>query len=86
MRKATGIVRGLDDLGRVVIPKELRKAYGIEAGDPIEFYTSNDEIILRKYQPGCVFCGEAENLEHFRGKHVCGRCRDELSQATVLGR
>jgi transcriptional pleiotropic regulator of transition state genes len=68
----------------VVIPKELRKAYGIEAGDPIEFYTADGEIILRKYQPGCVFCGETENLETFHGKHVCGRCRGGLAQSAVL--
>jgi len=80
MKKATGVVRRIDELGRIVIPKELRDAYGIEAGDPIEFYTSDGEIILRKYQPGCVFCGETENLETFHGKHVCRRCKDELVQ------
>lgn len=81
MRKATGIVRRIDDLGRVVVPKELRNAYGIEAGDPIEFFTANDEIIMRKYQPGCVFCGNEERLQVFHAKHVCGRCWDELSRA-----
>lgn len=82
MRKATGIVRRLDDLGRVVIPKELRDAYDIASKDPIEFYTFNDEIVLRKYQNGCSFCGNTENLQSFRGKHVCGWCKDELLQVS----
>jgi len=83
MKKATGVVRRIDELGRIVIPKELRDAYGIESGDPVEFYTTDDEIIIRKYQAGCFFCGEAEELQNFRGKNVCARCREELAKSLV---
>ncbi|MCE5287257.1 MAG: AbrB/MazE/SpoVT family DNA-binding domain-containing protein [Pelosinus sp.] len=79
--KATGIVRRIDDLGRLVIPKEIRKTYNLEEGNPVEFYTDNNRIILAKYQPpcACVFCDEAEGVTEFRGKRVCPDCRSALS-------
>lgn len=79
--KATGIVRRIDDLGRVVIPKELRRAHFIEEGDPLEFFVDGDKIILRKYQPGCIFCGNTESLQLFHGKHICTSC---ITKAAAL--
>jgi transcriptional pleiotropic regulator of transition state genes len=77
--KATGVVRRVDDLGRVVIPKELRRAYDIKERDAIEIFTKDDVIILKKYQPGCVLCGEREEgLIDFKGKNVCPCCIEEL--------
>lgn len=78
--KNTGIVRKLDPLGRIVLPKELRKTLKLEEKDPIEIFVEGDLIILKKYEPACVFCGEAANVEKFRGKNVCKSCAKELGR------
>lgn len=72
--KATGIIRRVDDLGRIVLPKELRQTMGIRAGDPMEIYTDADNIILRKYAPGCAFCGSVNGIRYIHGTPVCGAC------------
>lgn len=78
--KMTGIVRRVDDLGRVVIPIELRKTLGIAPGTPVEMYTDEDGIIaLKKYEPGCVLCGETEGLKAYNGKKFCRECRTAIS-------
>ncbi len=76
--KSTGVVRQLDNLGRVVLPIELRRTLGISVKDPLEVFVEGEDIILRKYQPGCVFCGETENLTVFRDKQVCRDCLAHL--------
>jgi transcriptional pleiotropic regulator of transition state genes len=76
--RATGIVRKIDELGRVVIPKELRTTFNIPEGTPLEIFTDNDNIILRKYEPGCVFCGGMEEIVTHKGKRVCFACRKQL--------
>ena len=78
--KATGIVRRIDELGRVVIPKEIRRTLRIKEGDPLEIFTEGDEIILKKYQPGCIFCNDARNVTLFKGKLVCEKCLAEMKQ------
>lgn len=80
--KSTGIVRRIDDLGRVVVPKELRRAQGIEEGDVLEFFVDGDKIILRRYQPGCFFCGNDEHLQSFHGKPICLKCITKASELT----
>ena len=79
--KSTGVVRKLDNLGRIVIPIELRKTMDIAIGDTLEIYTEGEQVILKKYQPGCVLCGEARNVVMLRGKMVCQRCVAELAAA-----
>lgn len=79
--KATGIVRKVDELGRVVLPKELRRTYRIEEGDGMEIFVDGDTLILKKYEPACVFCGEAKDVVEFRGKNICPACRRELKGA-----
>lgn len=76
--KATGIIRSTDHLGRIVIPKELRRLYDIEFGTPFEIFVDGDnQIILKKYEPGCVLCGGFEELKlHKSGKRVCKECLD----------
>lgn len=77
--KATGIVRKIDELGRVVLPKELRDTLGIKSGDALEIYTGTDQIVLKKYAPGCTLCGEVDNeLVTFKGKQVCTQCINEI--------
>jgi len=77
MKKATGIVRRIDDLGRIVIPKELRRTYGIAEGDPVEIFTSGEEIVLRKYKPadGCSLCGTvAVKYAEIGDRRICAGC------------
>ena len=80
--KATGIVRKVEELGRVVIPIELRRTLGISERDALEIYTDQDRVILRKYEPTCtcVFCGNADNVTIFHGKNICHGCMKELQR------
>lgn len=78
MLKSTGIVRKVDELGRVVIPIELRRTLGIGEKDALEIYVDGDRIILKKYEPACIFCGNAESVNHFKGKVICASCVSEL--------
>ncbi len=82
MLKATGIVRRVDDLGRVVIPKEMRRTLGVAEGDPLEFFVNGQDIILRKYAPGCYLCGEVRPLTSlYPGKQVCGPCVEMVAKS-----
>lgn len=76
--KSTGVVRKLDPLGRVVLPKEIRRIMDIKQGDPIEVFVDDDKIILSKYTPSCMFCNEVENVYLYKGKRICHKCADEL--------
>lgn len=77
--KATGIIRRTDDLGRIVIPKEIRRTLRIGEGDPLEIYTEGEQIVLKKYEPCCVFCGEAKEVVNYKGKNICKNCLEEIS-------
>ena len=72
--KSTGIVRSIDELGRIVVPKEFRKTLGISAGDPVEISSEGDKIILTKYSPVCHFCGSDESVTEFKEKSICREC------------
>lgn len=76
--KATGIVRKVDELGRIVVPIELRRTLNIEEGDPLEIFVDGEEVVLRKYEPGCVFCGNAKYVVGFKGKKVCTNCIKDI--------
>ena len=76
--KSTGIVRRIDELGRVVLPMELRRILYIKEGDALEIYTEGEQIMLKKYEPSCIFCGEAKDVISFNGKKVCRKCLAEL--------
>ncbi len=77
--KATGIVRQMDDLGRIVLPKELRKLLEIGPKDPVEIFTEGDSIILKKYRPCCILCGSTSDNVLINEKRVCKKCIDELN-------
>lgn len=79
--KTSGIIRHIDELGRIVIPKEMRRTLEIAAEDPIEILVEGDNIRLKKYQSACVFCGSTEDLAEFKGKMLCHTCLDELTGA-----
>lgn len=76
--KSTGIVRKVDQLGRIVLPKELRKRLGMPEGTPLEMGVDGDEIILGKYKPACIFCGGTADVVKYKGKNVCQKCLDNL--------
>ncbi len=78
--KSTGIVRKVDELGRIVVPMELRKTMDIKEKDPIEIYTEGDSIILRKYTSSCIFCGSNQNSVNFEGKIICKTCLDKIKE------
>ncbi len=78
--KATGVVRKVDELGRVVLPIELRRTLDIAEKDSLEIYVDGNSIILKKYEPSCVFCGDAKDVFLFRGKNICPTCAAELSK------
>lgn len=76
--KSTGIIRKVDDLGRIVLPVELRRNLGIEEKDPLEIFVDRDQIILRKFSVACVFCGSETNVTEFKGKGICQDCLTNL--------
>lgn len=78
--KATGIVRKIDELGRIVIPKEMRRVMQIESNDPVEIFVSDNQIILAKYMPSCLFCGSDTDVCTFRDKRVCAACLAEMKE------
>lgn len=80
--KSTGIVRRIDELGRVVIPIELRNKFNLSEKDPIEIYVDGSNIILKKYESNCIFCGKSENLTEYRDKQLCKNCLLKLSALT----
>ncbi|EOD01065.1 AbrB/MazE/SpoVT family DNA-binding domain-containing protein [Caldisalinibacter kiritimatiensis] len=78
--KSTGIVRKVDELGRIVIPKELRNTFDIAEKDSLEIYVEGEQIILKKYAPACIFCGQAKDVVSFKGKNICPSCIEELKK------
>jgi len=77
--KSTGIVRRVDELGRIVLPIEMRRTLNIEEKDSLEIYVEGDNVILRKYQPTCIFCESTKSLVSLRGKNVCPECIEKLN-------
>ncbi len=78
--KSTGIVRKVDELGRIVLPIELRRTLDIAERDSLEIYVDNDSIILRKYQPACIFCDNARDVIAYKNKNVCKSCIKALEE------
>lgn len=76
--KSTGIVRKVDELGRIVLPKELRNTLEIDHKDPLEIYVDGENIILRKYEPACIFCGSASDVVSFGDKRICRECIEKI--------
>ncbi len=79
--KSTGVVRQLDTLGRVVLPIELRRTMDIGVKDMLEIFVEGDQIILKKYHPSCIFCSDARDVVHYKGKLVCKKCLEELKNS-----
>jgi len=78
--KPAGVVRKVDQLGRIVLPKSLRKRYQMNEGDPVEILVQGDHIILERYHPKCVFCGSIEAVKDFKDRYICGECIGEMNR------
>lgn len=78
--RPTGIVRKIDELGRVVLPIELRRSFGWKEHDRVEIFTEDDRVVLKKFEPNCCFCGGGKDLKEFQGRLVCGKCIAKLRQ------
>jgi len=76
--KSTGVVRKVDELGRIVIPVELRRTLDIDVKDALEIYVDGDQVILKKYEPACIFCGDARDVINYKSKNICEKCLNEL--------
>ncbi|MGZ9583399.1 AbrB/MazE/SpoVT family DNA-binding domain-containing protein [Paenibacillus marinisediminis] len=77
--KPAGVVRKVDQLGRIVLPKSLRKRYQMNEGDPVEILVQGDHIILERYRPKCVFCGSMEEVSEFKERHICTQCMMDMA-------
>ena len=77
--RSLGIVRNLDQLGRLVIPKETRRMFNLNEGEPVEIFTDEDKIIIKKYNPGCQCCGDMKDVKEYKGIRICKKCLNELS-------
>lgn len=80
--KSTGVVRKIDELGRIVLPSELRRVFGIREGDELEISVNGEQVILQKRQDLCLFCGAEQPAVEFKGRRVCDACVNELGQQT----
>lgn len=78
--KSTGILKSVDELGRIVLPKKMRENLDIDIQDKVELFVEGDRIILQKYVPNCIFCGAEQNIFIFNGKRLCADCLESLKQ------
>lgn len=84
MMKPIGVVRKVDQLGRIVLPKSLRKRYNMNEGDPVEILVEGDHIILGKYRPRCVFCSSTEQVSEYKAKPICQSCISEMLESEAV--
>ncbi len=75
---SVGVVRNIDDLGRIVLPRELRGTLEIPKKCSLEFYLDDEIIVIKKYQPGCIFCGDVDDVVKYKGKNICSTCLTEM--------
>ena len=81
--KSTGMIRRVDELGRVVIPKEIRNKLEISEKDPIEIYVEGKSIVLKKIEDNCIFCGNNKNLISYKDKLICKKCLENLQTTKI---
>ena len=79
--KSTGIIRNVDNAGRFVLPSEIRETFNLkDGGGLVEVYVDGDAIILKKYEPKCVFCGSDKNIKEYMDKNICSKCASRMSK------
>lgn len=77
--KTTGIVKKIDQLGRVVVPREIRRSLMLEESDPVEMYLENGAVIIKPYKPNCIICGGADDIVLYKTKKICSDCVEGLT-------
>ena len=78
--KSTGIVRKVDELGRIVLPIELRRTLDINEKDPLEIFVDGSTVVLKKYEPACIFCGESRGIVLYKGRNICPSCIQQIKE------
>lgn len=78
--KTTGIIRRIDELGRLVLPIELRRTLGLEVKDPVEIFIEGNRLVVKKYEDSCIFCGNNDQLVKYADKNICKSCIKEISK------
>lgn len=81
--KSLGIVRKVDELGRIVLPIEIRKRLDLGPKDPVEIFVEKDRVVLKKYEPCCIFCGDADDVIMYKDKRICRSCLEELKKTDI---
>lgn len=76
--KSTGMVRRIDNLGRIVLPIELRRVLDLDKDSALEIFIEGNQVVLKKYEPSCIFCGEAKDVEPYKGRNICAKCRKAI--------
>lgn len=79
--KSTGIVRKVDELGRIVLPAELRRTLNIDVKDPLEIYVDGSSVVLQKFNACCIFCKNTDRIQVFKGKNICSKCLAQLKKS-----
>ena len=82
--KSTGIVRKIDSLGRVVLPKEMRRTLKLDEGTPVEVLVDQSMVVLRKYSVSCLFCGETKGVQYFKGQLICDKCLSDIGKKKLV--
>ena len=82
--KSTGIVRKIDELGRIVLPIELRRTLDIGERETMEIFVDGSSVVLKKYRPTCIFCDNVRDISVFKGKNVCPKCLREMQEALMV--
>ncbi|MCM1226062.1 MAG: AbrB/MazE/SpoVT family DNA-binding domain-containing protein [Clostridium sp.] len=78
--KNTGVCKTIDDLGRIVLPKEIRKNLGFDIRSSVELYVEDDRLIIKKAEESCIFCGSSDDLTEFKEKNVCQKCINTMKR------
>ena len=81
--KSLGIVRKVDELGRIVLPIETRKRLDLGPKDPVEIFVEKDRVVLKKYEPSCIFCGDVDDVVLYKDKRICHNCLEELKKTEL---
>jgi transcriptional pleiotropic regulator of transition state genes len=81
--KSLGTVRKIDELGRIVLPIETRRRLNLEPKDPVEIFVEKDRVVIKKYEPACIFCGEMNDIVDFKDRRICKKCLAEIQKAEI---
>lgn len=79
--RSLGMVRRIDELGRIVLPIEIRRMMELNPGEGVEIFSEKNRVILQKYSPACIFCGEADEIISYKDKKICRKCYEELRKS-----